>query len=195
MIGEPEPAETAPAKLNKKNILEDLNFVNLDDIIDTSQEMQPQAVPEEEPDNALIDVIDIGLDFAEDLLRDMGYPAMKRNIWEQRGKKCMNKALNAYLPAGSGVGGALDTPLVALVIGVGALGLCLSPVIIHIIKTKRQEAEEEHAAELAAIPPPERMAPDAEPYPMETDGDGSQELDPSVIAAIMRANHQEFKNK
>lgn len=137
-------AEIEGAPLNKKDITAEIigaPYFDLDGDDDhligpSAQEPKPEDV-----DNPLVDIIDVGLDFAEDFLKDAGYPAPKRKIWEDHGKKAMSKALNAYCPPGSAMGGIIDTPLVALLIGIGALLLCFYPVIAQIMKTKNAAGE------------------------------------------------------
>lgn len=141
--------------LNRKNITAELiggDFIDLDGIEPPDGLQQPAAdgnPPEPEPEefNALIDVIDVGLDFADDFLKDAGYPSTKRKIWEERGKKAMNKALNAYCPAGSAVGGVMDSNITALLIGVGSLLICLYPVIAHFMKQRNAAKQAEQTPE------------------------------------------------
>ena len=131
-------------KLNKKDITSEIMgdpFFDLN-VDCAAPDLEAQRQPLEEEENPIVDVIDVGLDFAEDFLKEAGYPGPKRKIWEDHGKKAMSKALNAYCPPGSAVGGVIDTPLVALLIGVGALILCFYPVISHFLKMKDEQKEE-----------------------------------------------------
>ena len=149
----------------------------------------PQAQPAPESDNPLIDFIDIGI--ADEVLKENGYPELKRKYWEEHGKRAMNKALNAYLPADSGAGAALDSPMVALFIGLGCLGLCLTPAVAHYMKQRKAE-EEKHRAETEPQPEPERI-PEPEAEILETDGDRDRQPEAADIAAIIARNHPQYQ--
>lgn len=151
----------------------------------------PQAQPAPESDNPLIDFIDIGLGIADEVLKENGYPELKRKYWEEHGKRAMNKALNAYLPADSGAGAALDSPMVALFIGLGCLGLCLTPAVAHYMKQRKAE-EEKHRAETEPQPEPERI-PEPEAEILETDGDRDRQPEAADIAAIIARNHPQYQ--
>ena len=132
--------------LNRKNITGEIIGFDLDAMIDDEPGTSPGNVPdepEEETENALISLIDIGLDMADGVCKDMGYPAESRpnrDIWERHGKTALNRALNVYFPPGSAAGGALDSPAVSLIIGLGALGICLYPAIAYTIKQRKDAA-------------------------------------------------------
>lgn len=136
-----------PVKLNRKDITAEICGIDLE--LGEEPEL-PDEEPQQEPDelNPLVDVVDCGLDFAEDLLTDAGYPPLKRKVWEEHGKKALSRAINAYCPPGSPLGGTMDTPLVALLIGAGAILICFWPVIQKVIKDRESPKPEQ-------IPEPE----------------------------------------
>lgn len=127
--------------LNKKDITEEIMGVSFEFKDDgESEEQQEQQKPDEL--NPLVDVVDCGgLDFAEEFLQDAGYPPLKRKIWEDHGKKALSKAINAYCLSGSPLGGTMDTPLVALLIGIGSLLLCFWPVLQKVMQDREKPAE------------------------------------------------------
>jgi hypothetical protein len=152
------------APLNKKDITAeiigapffDLNVDDNEIVTDPQVQVQPQP---EDVENPLVDIIDVGLDFAEDFLKDAGYPEPKRKIWEEHGRKAMSKALNAYCPPGSALGGVIDTPLVALLIGFGALLLCFYPVIAYYLKSKNEKEDTAGSGEPEKIEQPKYEKP------------------------------------
>lgn len=162
------------APLNKKNITGEIIGYDLDEMLDDAPpelafenignvpEADGETAPEDYGINALIDIIEIGLDMSEDIFREMGYPAdgmPNRKIWERHGKNALNRALNVYFPPGSTAGGMIDSPMVSLVIGLGALALCMYPVVSHTLKQK----EIAKAKEEPQLPPKEER-----PEPVST---------------------------
>ena len=164
------------APLNKKNITGEIIGYDLDEMLD--DELPPELAADAAPDaagtpapedngtNAIIDLVEIGLDMSEDILREMGYPAdgmPNRKIWERHGKNALNRALNVYFPPGSTAGGMIDSPLVSLVIGLGALALCMYPVVSHTLKQKEIEKAK---AEEPKLPPQEETPEPASTTPI-----------------------------
>lgn len=159
--------------LNKKNITGEIIGYDLDAMLDdippemdgSFPEADGEAARDDDSINAIIDLVEIGLDMSEDILREMGYPAdglPNRKIWERHGKHALNRALNVYFPPGSTAGGMIDSPAVSLVIGLGALALCMYPVIAHTLKQKeldKAKKEEQKAQPPEEIPEPVSTAP------------------------------------
>lgn len=153
--------------LNRKNITGEIIGYDLDAMLDEpgipSRDAEQDAEPDEDAENAIIDLIEIGLDMADGICKDMGYPEgsrPNRAIWENHGKHALNRALNVYFPPGSGAGGAINSPAVSLVIGLGALGICLYPAIAYTVKQRREAAEDvpEEEHDRASAPPEFRNA-------------------------------------
>jgi len=145
------------SKLNKKDITSEVIVgYNFDDETPDG-EPAPELIAGEQPqiseeENSLIPLIDVGLDFAEDILKEQHLPELKREIWESHGKKAMSKALNAYCPPGSALGGAMNAPLTALMIGIVALLMCFYPVLLKVISDKRAALEVGKDQEVIAAP-------------------------------------------
>ena len=144
-----------PVKLNRKDITEEITGIDLEL---REEDTQKPGEEQQEPDelNPLVDVVDCGLDFAEEFLQDAGYPPLKRKVWEDHGKKALSKAINAYCPPGSPLGGTMDTPLVALLIGIGALLLCFWPVIQRVLQDREKPATTPAAEEQQPEPGEEK---------------------------------------
>jgi len=146
------------APLNKKDITSEVIVgYNFDDETPDG-EPAPEPIAGDQPqiseeENSLIPLIDVGLDFAEDILKEQKLPELKREIWESHGKRAMSKALNAYCPPGSALGGAMNAPLTALMIGIVALLMCFYPLILKVISDKR--AALEVGEDQVVIPAPE----------------------------------------
>ncbi|WP_319377773.1 hypothetical protein [uncultured Methanocorpusculum sp.] len=139
--------EIDESRLNKKDITSEIVGFCFDDetpaaIVDQDPAWISGGDPQiSEEENPLIPLIDVGLDFAEDILKEQHLPELKREIWESHGKKAMSKALNAYCPPGSALGGAMNAPLTALMIGIVALLMCFYPRILKLISDKRAALE------------------------------------------------------
>lgn len=145
-----------PIIINRKNITGEVTGnadFNFDDVIPEKSPLAPgsliNAEPQEEELNPLVDLVDVGLDFAEETLQDMGYPALKRKAWDEHGKKALSKAINTYAPPGSSLGGTIDTPIFALLVGLGALMFCFLPVFQKFMKD-RAVIEEKRQARIEA---------------------------------------------
>lgn len=161
--------------LNKKNITGEIIGYDLDAMLDEDAPPELAAdglpdspgtpAPEDNGINAIIDLIEIGLDMSEDIFREMGYPAdslPNRGVWERHGKNALNRALNVYFPPGSAAGGMIDSPAVSLVIGLGALALCMYPVISHTLKKReldKAKTEEPQTTPTEEKPEPASTAP------------------------------------
>lgn len=144
--------------LNKKNITAEITgVIDLDEQLGMMDDYEEEPAPEEElPDeNPLVDLVDAGLDIADDLLRDAGLPTTKRDAWNRSGRRALAKALNYYAPPTSAVGGAINTPAIALVIGLGCLALCFSPHIMAFIKSRSEDKISERAVHLPTDTAPE----------------------------------------
>ncbi len=154
--------EIDESRLNKKDITSEIVGFCFDDetpaaIVDQDPAGISGGDPQiSEEENPLIPLIDVGLDFAEDILKEQHLPELKREIWESHGKKAMSKALNAYCPPGSALGGAMNAPLTALMIGIVALLMCFYPLFLKLISDKR--------AALDTPEPEEIMIPQAAEY-------------------------------
>lgn len=139
--------------LNKKNITAEITgVIDLDEQLGMMEDDYGESpAPDDDlPDeNPLVDLVDAGLDIADDLLREAGMPVTKRDAWNRSGRRALAKALNYYAPPTSAVGGAVNTPAIALVIGLGCLALCFSPHIIALIKSR----SEDKIAETTVHPP------------------------------------------
>lgn len=150
--------------LNKKDITAEITGID-SEIIDLDASLgvmgeRPDSEPQDLPDeNPIVDLVDAGLDIADDVLRDVGMPPTKRDAWNRSGRRALAKALNYYAPPTSAVGGAVNTPAVALVIGLGCLVLCFSPHIIGLIKARREPAPEAVHPQPDTMPEPEYETP------------------------------------
>lgn len=146
-------AEPEPEPLNRKNITGTITGtpINFDEIFPEDKIIEETshgiAEPDDDTINPIVDVIDCGLDFAEDTLQEMGYPPLMRKVWDGKGKEALSKAINAYCPQGESLGRTLDTPLVALLLGFGALLLCFLPVIQKFMKERETQEPQYEAIE------------------------------------------------
>ena len=141
--------------LNKKNITAEITgIIDLDEKLDSMSEEPTEnldPVDELPEENPIVDLVDAGLDIADDLLREAGMPTTKWDAWNRSGRRALAKALNYYTPPTSAIGGAVNTPLIALVIGLSCLAMCFSPHIISIIKS-RGESRAADAGQLQQQP-------------------------------------------
>lgn len=139
-----EENETESITLNRKNITSEVaSPKNYDEVVpeaQPSQELIPTEEKTEDGINPIVDLLDCGLDYSEEILIEMGYPKLMRKTWDERGKAALSKAINAYCPPGSALGGTLDTPLMALLLGVATLFLCFLPVVQKVMKDRANES-------------------------------------------------------
>lgn len=208
MISDDEPLRRKDITAKLMGIPEDESgCLDLDAFCEEKEEAaaaDAQPTPDTgEQQNAITDIIDILLDLSSDFLPTIGYPAPNRAIWEQRGKRSMNRALNAYFPPTATTAG-ISSPAVALAVGIIALGFCMYPVIMHLIKSRKEAAAEEQPPEPEAEPsanvdtgkPKQEPQPQPIPAPAVTesngDGNGEEPPNPEAIAAILRQNHAQF---
>lgn len=153
---EPATQGETPVKLNRKNITSEvIKPKNYDEIVPENQPEEPATqdeIPKDDGINPIVELLDCGLDYSEEILVEMGYPKLMRKTWNDRGKDAMSKAINAYCPPGSVLGGSLDTPLMALLLGVATLFLCFLPVVQKVMKDRAAEALPEYVTDVPQLP-------------------------------------------
>jgi len=141
--------EVDEAPLNKKDITEEITGrINFDDDDDNEAFEVPHeesiSEPKDETLNPLVGIMDQMIVTSPAMLKKRGYPSPNVDIWTDWAKPNLSKAFNHYLP--EGVGETLDSPVICLALGFGALVFAFLPVILHFIdKRKEKEAAEEQA--------------------------------------------------
>lgn len=91
----------------------------------------------------LVGIMDMVISSTAGPLRRRGYPQPDLEIWEEWGKPNLSKAFHQYMPTTSGAGAAVNSPLFAGLLGVGALVLAFLPVILHYMEKKKEEENAE----------------------------------------------------
>lgn len=179
-----EPKKDATAELYG----EDIGSESAEDF---TEPQQPFEATDE--DNALTAVIDIGLDMVEGISADIGYPKPNRTIWENHGKKAMNKAVNTLCPAGTGGGNVINSPWIGLIIGIGCLFMCLYPLISYKLKQKEaagkvDSGKEQQKVEEAKRTPTKPMDNAAPPIPAKLPGGGDEAMPTVPMSELIRRN-------
>lgn len=136
--------------LNQKDITKLVSGDCFDFDAETGDVVPDTPADAPEPDAGLpqethpvVGIIDMLISSTSEPLRRHGYPQPNLTIWNEWGKDNLSKALHQYMPTNSGAGAAVNSPLFAGVLGVGALVLAFLPVIMHYVEQKRSQEEAE----------------------------------------------------